>query len=112
MTSVKGYLAILSALVFCPCHLLILAAVLAGTSLGSLISEHYGLLFPLTALYFIGALFVGVRWMTRSEGEACGTCVDSAVALEQREKPGDALASGERANGRGLRGPAGRRLGR
>ena len=74
MANVKGYLAIVSAVVLCPCHLPILAAVFAGTALGGAITEHYGLFFPLTAIYFIAALVFGLRWMTRSNPAACGPC--------------------------------------
>lgn len=74
----KGYAAIISALVFCPCHLPILAAVFAGTALGTMITENFGLLFPLMAVYFMGALALGVRWLTQRETPAC--CGESAPA--------------------------------
>jgi len=70
----KSYLLVASALVFCPCHLPILAVVFAGSVLGSAISDHYGLLFPLLAAYFVGALFVGLRWMTQNKDQTCASC--------------------------------------
>ena len=82
MASVKGYFAIVSALVLCPCHLPILAAVLAGTAFGAAISEHFSVIFPLTAIYFVGALFLGVRWMTRSEELACTSCETPVASAE------------------------------
>lgn len=89
MSSAKGYLTIASALVLCPCHLPILAAVLAGTALGGAITENFGLLFPLTAVYFIGALFLGVRWLTRQETSdempACGPCEPRPVRSQDGE---------------------------
>lgn len=73
MTEVRGFLAIVSAVVFCPCHLPILAAAVAGTALGTAITDNYDLLLLATALYFTIALFVGVRWMTQT-GSACESC--------------------------------------
>ena len=79
MASVKGYALVVSALIFCPCHLPIVAAVFAGSMLGSAIAEHYGLLFPLMAGYFIGALFLGLRLMTRTEQQTpCDSCETGA----------------------------------
>jgi mercuric ion transport protein len=95
MSSVKGYLLVFSALVFCPCHLPILAAVLAGTALGASIIDYQGLLFPLMALYFIGALFTGLRWMTREDPTECPSCepepteshVEEPVEEKQAQEP-------------------------
>lgn len=80
MAGAKGYLAIISALVFCPCHLPILAAIFAGTALGATITDNYGLFFPMMALYFVGALFLGIRWMTRAEAPAGGPAQHSAAS--------------------------------
>ena len=71
MESVKGYLAIVSGLVLCPCHIPLAAAALAGTAVGSLIADFYGVLVPASALYFAGAIFLGVRWMTHSPTVSC-----------------------------------------
>jgi len=71
MESVKGYLAIVSALVVCPCHIPLVATALAGSALGGLIADFYGVLVPATAVYFGGAIFLGVRWMTRNPSASC-----------------------------------------
>lgn len=94
MASVKGYLAIISALIFCPCHLPIYAAVFAGTALGASITDHVGLLFPLMAAYFIGALVFGIRWMTRNDERAgCATC--EPVATPSRAAPPASIENAE-----------------
>lgn len=80
MASLKGYLMILSALVFCPCHLPIYGALLAGTALGATLTDNSGLLFPVMALYFVGAVFLAVRWMTRPEAPAGGVAARLAAA--------------------------------
>ncbi len=86
MNNVKGFALLISALVLCPCHLPILAAVFAGTALGWTITDHYGLLFPAMALYFVGALFLGVRWMTREADPACSACeVPSSVDSQEHD---------------------------
>lgn len=45
------------ALVTCPCHLLILVAVLGGTALGAALTEHMGI-----ALAILGVLFIASAW--------------------------------------------------
>jgi mercuric ion transport protein len=99
MSSVKGYLSIISALVLCPCHLPIYGAVLAGSTVGAAITDHYGLLFPLMAIYFAGALFIGVRWMTRSDPATCDRCEAQGSMLTEEEAavaspPGAGLRQG------------------
>ena len=92
MTEVKGFFAIVSALVFCPCHLPILAAAVAGTALGTAITDNYDLLLLAAALYFIVALLVGVRWMTRPE-LACESCeTDLAARLPTNASIGQVRA--------------------
>ncbi len=93
MASAKGYLMIISALLFCPCHLPILVAVLAGTAVGAALGDYQGLLVPVMAAYFVAALFIGVRWMTSArEDAACMSCEIPASAGEM-----DRVGSGERA---------------
>jgi hypothetical protein len=47
--------------------------------MGTTITDNFGLLFPVMAIYFVGALFLGVRWMTRP-GAPAGGVVDRSVA--------------------------------
>lgn len=87
MTHLKGHLAMGTALVLCPCHLPILAAVLGGTVLGATITENLALVIPVTAVAFIGALFLGLRWIMREEALACTTCEapNAAPAATERQ---------------------------
>jgi mercuric ion transport protein len=71
MKAARGYLAVVSAVVLCPCHLPLLAAIFAGTALGTVLAEHAGLLFPLMAGYFVVALAFGLKWMTSDKPSAC-----------------------------------------
>ncbi len=49
-----GYLWSALAVLTCPCHLLILAAVLAGTTAGAFIGEHWGIAaLALTSLFVL-----------------------------------------------------------
>lgn len=74
MTRIKGPFALGLAVVLCPCHLPIVAAVLGGTVLGAAITEHLALVVPLTAVGFVAALILGVRWITREEAPTCEPC--------------------------------------
>jgi len=53
------YLMAAVAVITCPCHLPILAAVLGGTVLGAAITEHMGI-----ALAVLAALFIASAWST------------------------------------------------
>jgi mercuric ion transport protein len=59
----RGYLLIASALLTCPCHLPVLAALLAGTAVGGLLTQHMGLLLVGLTAYFGLALWLGLRWL-------------------------------------------------
>lgn len=51
---VTGYLWGALAVLTCPCHLLILAAVLAGTTAGAFLGEHWGIAaLALTSLFVL-----------------------------------------------------------
>ena len=80
MTEVKGFLAVLSAAVFCPCHLPLFAALFAGTAVGSAIIENSGILLAALGVYFLGALLLGVRWLTRGDPSACAPCEPLGLA--------------------------------
>ncbi len=45
------------AVITCPCHLLILAAVLSGTALGALLQEHFTLTLVLFSVLFLLSLW-------------------------------------------------------
>ena len=50
-----GVLAVLT----CPCHLLLLAAVLAGTGVGAFVGDHWGVAaLPLTGLFLVSMIRV------------------------------------------------------
>ena len=58
-TSLRAYLLLGVAVVTCPCHLPILLALLAGTSLAGLLSQHVELVF------FMVSLLLGLRALRR-----------------------------------------------
>ena len=89
MTEVKGFLAILSAAVFCPCHLPLLAALFAGTVVGTAIIENSGILLAVLGVFFLGALFLGVRWITRGDPSACATCEPGGLGPRAEERARD-----------------------
>ena len=66
---IKGYALLATAVVTCPCHIPIIAAIFAGSALGSVISAHYLLSFIILGLYFSGAIFYGMRLLARNEGK-------------------------------------------
>lgn len=93
MASVKGYLMVVGAVVLCPCHLPILAAIFAGTALGAIITEQYSLLVPALGLAFAALLFAGLRLMT-SQGEVvCDSCPTTQDAPQPGLEPGDPQAA-------------------
>ncbi len=65
--SVKGYLLLGLAIVTCPCHLPLLLAVLAGTSVAGVLSQHFGLTVLALTLIFVPALLLGLRALRRAE---------------------------------------------
>ncbi|WP_029214634.1 hypothetical protein [Kallotenue papyrolyticum] len=68
-----GVVLTITGLLACPCHLplaLPLLAVIGGTALGAWLTAHSGWLIALSTLYFIGALIVGLRLLTRSDPHA------------------------------------------
>lgn len=69
-----GVLVTITGLLACPCHLPLvlplLLAVIGGTALGAWLTAHSGWLIALSTLYFIGALIVGLRLLTRSDAPA------------------------------------------
>lgn len=88
MTSIKGYVLVVSGVLLCPCHLPLLAVVFAGTAVGSFIASYQSLFVPLMAFYFIGALFLGLRWMTRTGEIACHSCESLTIDRVEPSRPG------------------------
>jgi len=65
--SLKGYLLLGLAVVTCPCHLPLLLAVLAGTSVAGVLSQYVGLAVLALTLIFVPALLLGLRALRRAE---------------------------------------------
>ncbi|MBI3287066.1 MAG: hypothetical protein HYZ68_03365 [Chloroflexi bacterium] len=63
----RGYLAIITALIACPCHLpitlLLLIGLAGGTALGTFLSQNALLIYAASTVYFLGALWIGWRWL-------------------------------------------------
>ncbi|MGH7320827.1 MAG: broad-spectrum mercury transporter MerE [Candidatus Rokuibacteriota bacterium] len=55
------------AVVTCPCHLPVLLAVLAGTSVAGVLSQYVGLAVLALTLIFVPALLLGLRALGRAE---------------------------------------------
>ena len=62
-----GYFFLVTGFLACPCHLPLLALLLGGTFLGVFLREHLGLLLLASGLYFVGALFFGLRMIQRKK---------------------------------------------
>lgn len=59
--SLKGYFLLGLAFLTCPCHLLILLAVLAGTGFAGVLSQHLGLAFLSLGVIFVVSLVLGLK---------------------------------------------------
>jgi mercuric ion transport protein len=59
------YLMAAVAVITCPCHLPILAAVLGGTALGAGITEHLGITLAVLTALFIASAWSAVRLFSR-----------------------------------------------
>lgn len=64
-----GYMLVITGLLACPCHvpltLPLVLALLGGTALGGWLNTHMGLVYGLSAGYFLAALIVGFWWLNR-----------------------------------------------
>ncbi|MBI3456488.1 MAG: hypothetical protein HY002_11955 [Candidatus Rokubacteria bacterium] len=65
--SLKGYLLLGVAFVTCPCHLLLVLAIAAGTGLAGALSRYFGLVFFALSVIFVACLFLGLRALKGSE---------------------------------------------
>ncbi len=79
MRRIGGYLLTVTGLLACPCHLPLLAGVLAGTSLGAWVAGNTGPLFALLGGYFVVAVLVGVRLITGATGLGTGAAMSLIV---------------------------------
>ena len=91
-----GVLLTVTDILACPCHLLVtlplLASLLAGTVLGSILTRDTGLVFTFASINFIMALVLGY-WLlfgparrTSSMDDTCLTCAPAKTAREGFEK--------------------------
>lgn len=62
-----GYLLLITAAFTCPCHLPILLALTAGTTIGSTLSSHLWLTGLLLTLYFVVALALGLKRVNKEK---------------------------------------------
>ena len=53
------------AVLTCPCHLPVLAVLLAGTALGGLLAEHIGIALAVLTVLFIASAWSAVRLFSR-----------------------------------------------
>jgi hypothetical protein len=71
---IKGWVAVITAFVACPCHLPITLPIIlsltAGTALGAWIADNRDLLVALLTLYFLGGLGLGFHWLTQDKQPA------------------------------------------
>jgi mercuric ion transport protein len=65
--SLKGHLLLGLAFLVCPCHVPLLLAILAGTSLAGTLSEHFGVTLLAFSVIFAAAVFFGLRALKSSE---------------------------------------------
>jgi hypothetical protein len=84
MRQVGGVVLTVTGVLACPCSLVLLLpallSLLAGTALGSVLSQHTGLVYVTAGTYFMGActlgalLLLGARRSPTREDAACPTC--------------------------------------
>lgn len=71
MDRLKGFGMLGLAAVACPCHLPILLALLAGTSIGAVLTANLLPVFVVLGVVFVGALALGLRALEAGSGRAC-----------------------------------------
>ncbi len=65
--SLKGYFLLGLAFVTCPCHLPLVLAVLAGTGLAGVLSQHFWFAFLALSVIFVASLLLGLKALKGSE---------------------------------------------
>lgn len=59
--SLKGYLLLATAALTCPCHLPLVLALLAGTGLAGVLSQHVGIAVVALTIAFLATLHFGLK---------------------------------------------------
>lgn len=91
MPRLRSVFAGILAAVTCPCHVPILLALLAGTSLGGVLAAHAGLVAGALTLVFLGALaflFLANRDAPRTPTEDAGADLAGGVSAGMRVAQG------------------------
>lgn len=57
----KGWLLMGIAFLFCPCHLILILPLLAGTAVGGILSQYYGVAFGLFGAIFVILVWLGIK---------------------------------------------------
>jgi mercuric ion transport protein len=78
--TVRGYLLLGAAFVLCPCHLPLLASLLAGTAVGGVLAANTLALAAVGTIAFAGALLLGLRTLNGARSSPCPSCDDDARA--------------------------------
>jgi mercuric ion transport protein len=77
VSHVRAYLLLGSALLLCPCHLPLLLGLVAGgvggSAFASFLSQNVALVAVFATAYFVFALWMGRRLLTRNEAQATTT---------------------------------------
>jgi hypothetical protein len=110
---VGGYLLAATALIACPCHLVLLLplaiGLLGGTALGAALEANTGLLIAAATVYFVGALAGGLYLLNRRARDEEGTdpAPSSTDGKTGGPVPGGRTGSGTRPVGTRRRARAG-----
>ncbi|WP_018133547.1 hypothetical protein [Effusibacillus pohliae] len=65
--SLKGWLLMGAAFLFCPCHLVFLVPLLAGTALGGILSRYWGITSGVLAAIFVVLLWLGFKFLNQEK---------------------------------------------
>ncbi len=95
---ILGYVLAATAIVACPCHLVItlpiVIGLLGGTALGTVLATHTGLVVAGASAYFVAALAAGFYLISRrkrseksDKGEACCPPLREPAGSERRHRP-------------------------
>lgn len=103
MRRLAGGILAVTGIVVCPCHLPLtlplLLGVLGGTGLGSFFAGHAGLVYGISAGYFIMGLSIGVYLLNRKtkslRGQACDFRLETKLLGRERSSNGLSRAKGE-----------------
>jgi mercuric ion transport protein len=77
--SLKGWVLLVTGFLTCPCHLPLFAAIFAGTALGGFLSEYFAFILPVTVLYFIVALIVGLKLLAPARAKPSADATSTAM---------------------------------